>query len=49
MLAHVSLTHLADPEFALVGAGLFLLYLLWRSVSSGQLRAVLTPSLERDR
>lgn len=49
MFAHFSLSHLFDPEFALVWGGLFLLYVLWRSVSSVQLRAVLNPSLEQDR
>lgn len=49
MLAHFSLSHIADPEFALAGAVLFLLYVIWQTVSyfRGEARPVPGPSSEQ--
>lgn len=49
MFAHFSLFHLFDPEFALVWAGLFLLYVLWRGVPYFQTQTGPNPSLTQDR
>jgi len=49
MFAHFSLSHLFDPEVALVWGGLLLLYVLWRSVPYFQTQTVPNPSLKQDR
>lgn len=48
MIAHFSLTHLFDPAFALTGAGLVLLYALWRGVVRPRVqRNTASPSPEK--